>query len=359
MEKQKMLIVDDQRVNRSILKKMFEEQYEAVEAEDGEQAINLLMQFGDEFCIVLLDLLMPKINGFGVMEFMKEHDLIEKVPVVLITVDEQANHDKKSYEYGVADIVRKPFDRDIILRRVKNVINLYNNKRDMENRLKEQEHELMEKSRELQENNEFLVDALSSVVEFRSLESGTHIKRIKYFTKILLVSLMKLYPEYGLTKKDIDRIVMASALHDIGKVGISDDILLKPGKLTPDEFEIMKTHSTIGGEIIQKFTRNKESQFYKDCYEICMYHHEKADGKGYPKGLAENEIPLSAQIVSVADVFDALVSKRVYKTPYAPHYALDMIYNGECGQFSEKMLRCLDDSREEFVTMAEEMDYIS
>ncbi len=357
MEKQKMLIVDDKAINRGLLRKMFEEQYDALEAEDGQQAIELLDEYGDQFCIVLLDLIMPKVDGFGVMEYMKKKNFIDKIPIILITADDQVSHDKKSYEYGVADIVRKPFDRGIIIRRVKNIIDLFNNKRNMERRLKEQEEELNRKSRELKENNEFLVDALSSVVEFRSLESGTHIKRIKYFTKILLVALMELYPEYGITKDDVERIVMASALHDIGKVGISDDILLKPGKLTPDEFEIMKTHSTIGGEIISKFARNKESQFYKDCYNICMYHHEKADGKGYPKGLKEDEIPLSAQIVSVADVFDALVSKRVYKTPYAPEFALEMIYAGECGKFSDTMLKCLDYSREEFVAMAENMDY--
>ncbi len=352
-----MLIVDDKQINRSILRRMFEEQYDALEAEDGQQAIELIKEYGNSFCIVLLDLLMPNVDGFGVLEYMKDNGFMGKLPVILITADNQVSHDKKSYDYGVADIIRKPFDKGIIIRRVKNIIDLYNNKRDMELRLKEQEQELLEKSKELQENNEFLVDALSSVVEFRSLESGSHIKRIKYYTKIMLVALMNLYPEYNISKDDVERIVMASALHDIGKVGISDDILLKPGKLTPEEFEVMKTHSTIGGEIIRKFARNKDNQFYKDCYNICMYHHEKADGKGYPEGLTGDQIPLSAQIVSIADVFDALVSKRVYKTPYAPQLALEMIYDGECGQFSDTMLKCLDYSREEFVAMAEKMDY--
>lgn len=168
---------------------------------------------------------------------------------------------------------------------------------------------------------------------------------------------MEYYPEYGVTKEDIQRIVMASALHDIGKVGISDDILLKPGKLTPAEFEIIKTHSEIGGTIIKKFSKNKVSKFYDECYDICMYHHERYDGKGYPKGLVGDAIPLSAQVVAIADVFDALVSKRVYKTPYAPEFAIDMINNGECGQFSPKLLECLNESKLEFVAMAEQMDY--
>lgn len=352
-----MLIVDDHFVNRKLLRKMFEEQFEILEAENGVQAIDAIKEHESSICIVLLDLVMPIMDGFGVLDFMGKQGIMSRIPVILITADDDVSRTKKSYEFGVTDIIRKPFDKDIILRRIKNVVDLYNSKREIERKLKEQEQEINEKNRELQENNEFLVDALSSVVEFRSIESSTHIKRIKYFTKILLVALMRLYPEYGLTVADIDRIVMASALHDIGKVGISDEILLKPGKLTKDEFEIIKSHATIGGDIIQKFSQNKNSQFYRDCYDICMYHHEKYDGKGYPKGLKGDEIPISAQIVSVADVFDALVSKRVYKTPCAPHYALDMIYNGECGEFSDKMIHCLSESSEEFVAMAEQMEY--
>lgn len=355
-KKQRMLIVDDKQINRSILRKIFEGQYEIKEAEDGQQAIDILKEDGDEFTIVLLDLIMPKVDGFGVLKYMKDNSYMGRVPVVLITADEELSHDKISYDLGVADIVRKPFDRGIILRRVKNIVELYNSKRELESKLKEQELKLLEKSREIHENNEFLVDALSSVVEFRSLESGTHIKRIKYYTKILLANLMRLFPECGITQKDIDRIVMASALHDIGKVGISDDILLKPSRLTKEEFEIMKTHSEIGGEIIKKFTRNKESKFYQDCYDICMYHHERDDGKGYPKGLVGDEIPLSAQVVSVADVFDALVSERVYKEAYTPQDALDMIFNGECGKFSDLVLKCLDESRDEYIIMAENLE---
>ena len=355
--KRKMLIVDDVEVNRAILNRIFEEQYEVVQAEDGEQAIECIDQCGKEFVIILLDLIMPNKDGFDVLRHMRDIGLDGDVPVIIITADAELEHEKMSYEFGVSDVIKKPFNRSIVMRRVKNIIDLYDSKNYMQERLDEQEKELLEKSRELKENNEFLVDALSSVVEFRSAESGTHIQRIKYYTRILLEAMRKYYHEYKLTDSTIERIEMASALHDIGKVGIRDEILLKPGKLTKEEFEIMKTHSALGGEMIEKFRKNKKSSFYDDCYDICMYHHERWDGRGYPEGLVGDAIPLSAQVVSIADVFDALVSKRVYKDAYAPGYAFDMINNGECGVFSPKVLECFNFSRADFLKMVAMLNY--
>lgn len=353
----KLLIIDDQEVNRSMLTSMFAEQYTCLEASNGKRAIEVLEKNKDEIELVLLDLLMPIMDGFGVLSYMKENDYLERIPVILITGEFSLESDSKAYDYGVADIVRKPFEPVIVLRRVKNVIELYQNKRDMQSRLEEQEKEIMQKNKELQENNQFLVDALSSVVEFRSIESGEHIKRIRYYTRILFDYLQKYYPEYHLTKDEIDSMVRAAALHDIGKIAISDSILLKPGKLTPGEFEIMKTHTILGCEILEQFTTNKENSFYKHCYEICRYHHERWDGNGYPDHLVGDEIPLSAQIMAIADVYDALISKRVYKEAYAPEYAYQIMNEGECGEFAPIALECFNLAKEDFIVMANRLSY--
>ena len=249
--------------------------------------------------------------------------------------------------------MHKPFYPHIVKRRSKNIIELYQNKRNMEIRLKEQEIAILAKEKEIRKNNELMIEALSSIVEFRSAETGEHTRRIKYFTRILLKYLMKFFPKYGLTDSQVEEMIQASALHDIGKIGIPDAILLKPAKLTEEEYEIMKTHTTIGCDMLEKCYRDKESNFYQYCYEICRYHHERWDGKGYPDHLAGNEIPLSAQVVAVADVYDALVSPRVYKESYANDEAFDMIKSGECGQFAPDILECFELAREEFFNIME------
>ena len=242
------------------------------------------------------------------------------------------------------------------MRRSMNLMELYEGRRNLEKVLEDKTRELNDSRDKLEKSNDFLVNALSSVVEFRSLESGEHIKRVKTFTKIILKYLRKFYPEYKLTKDNADLIINASALHDIGKIGISDDILLKPGKLTEEEFEIMKTHTTIGCELLENF-KQEDSDFYQYCYDICRYHHERYDGKGYPDHLAGEDIPIWAQVVSIVDVYDALVSKRVYKTPYAHEEAVRMIHDGECGVFSPKILDCFDLAKEEFFGKEESSSY--
>ena len=352
MGKQQILIVDDEEVNRMILGGIFEDDYEVLEAENGQDA-NDLIAANENIVLILLDVVMPVLNGFGVLEYMQQHDLLEKIPVILITGETVIDSDDQAYSYGVADVMHKPFYPHIVERRAKNIIELYQNKHNMEERLKEQEVEIRAQEKKIRENNEFMIDALSSVVEFRSLETGEHVRRIKYFTRIMLKYLMKYFPKYGLTPTQVDEIARASALHDIGKIGISDAILLKPGKLTPEEFEIMKTHTTIGCEILEKFRENQTDEFYKYCYEICRYHHERWDGNGYPDHLVGEEIPISAHIVAIADVYDALVSPRVYKSPYANNIAYDMIMNGECGQFSPDVLECFALAKEDFFNIVE------
>ncbi len=352
MDKQKILIVDDEEVNRAILSMMFESEFEVLEASDGKYAIEKIEQNKD-LALILLDVVMPVMDGFSVLEYMKEGQYLEKIPVILITSMTPEESEEKAYQYSIADVMHKPFEPNIVIRRAHNIIELYQSKRNMELRLQEQEKTIREQEKKIQDNNEFMIDALSTVVEFRNVETGDHVRRIKYFTRILLKYLMKYFPKYNITPTQMDQIARASALHDIGKIGIPDAILLKPGKLTAEEFEIMKTHTTIGCGILESFKSSYSDEFYHYCYEICRYHHERWDGKGYPDHLVGDQIPISAQIVSIADVYEALVSDRVYKTAYSNATAYEMILNGECGQFSPDVIECLELAREDFFNIVE------
>lgn len=355
MEKQQILIVDDGEVNRAILKEMFkgeQDVYELLEAENGQHAIYQI-EDNQNIVLILLDIVMPVMDGFKVLDYMREHDLLEKIPVILVTSEAALDSEEQAYSYGVADVIHKPFYPHIVKKRSKNIIELYQNKHNMQVRLNEQEKAIIEQHEKIRRNNEFMIDALSSVVEFRSAETGEHTRRIKYFTRIMLKYLMKYFPEYGLTPTQIDEIARASAMHDIGKIGIPDAILLKPGRLTTEEFEIMKTHTTIGCDILERAYRDKTSEFYRYCYEICRHHHERWDGNGYPDHLVGDEIPISAQVVAVADVYDALVTPRVYKSAYANNIAYDMIMNGECGQFAPNVLECFALAKVDFFNIVE------
>lgn len=356
-EKKTILIADDAEINRDILRVIFEEQFHILEAEDGEQAIEFLDASHEKIVLLFLDLMMPKKTGLQVMEHMKEKGYIKTIPVIMITGEATAETDVKAYEYGASDIIYKPFNEKVVMRRTINIMELFETRINMERMLKERTDALIEAQKKIEKNNEFLINALSSVVEFRSLESGEHVKRVKRFTRILMNYMMKFHPEYGLVKDQVDLIVNASALHDIGKITIPDSILLKPDKLTPAEFEEMKKHTTNGCEILEKF-RQEESEFYRYCYDICRYHHERYDGNGYPDGLAGEEIPIWAQVVSIVDVYDALVSKRVYKVAYAANEAVRMIHSGECGVFSPKVMECFDLAKEDLIQMAEVAPFI-
>lgn len=355
MIKEKILIVDDERMNRALLKHIFEEQYEVLEAANGEEANALIDENIDQLQVVFLDLMMPVLDGFGVLKHMSEHYYSNRLPVILITGEATAESDEKAYDYGVSDIIYKPFAPRVVMRRTSNIIDLYKSRNEMAQELEERTQKLVDSERRLRTNNEFLINALSSVVEFRSMESGEHIQRVKIFTKILLKYLAQYHPEYNLTVEDVEAIVRASALHDIGKIAIPDSILLKPGKLTKAEFEIMKTHSIYGAELLEKF-KEDDNQFYRYCYEICRHHHERYDGAGYPDGLKGEEIPISAQVVSLVDVYDALVSKRIYKEAFTHDYAVQMIKSGECGAFSPKILECFELAYAEFFAVTESLD---
>ena len=247
MDKKQILIVDDEELNRVVLIGLFDEEYEILEAGNGEEAVEQI-ENNSNIALILLDVVMPVKDGFWVLEYMKNHDLIENIPIILITAETILDTEDQAYAYGVADVIHKPFYPHIVRRRAKNIIELYQNKYHMEERLKEQEKEIRAQEKKLREGNDFMIEALSSVVEFRSLETGDHVRRVKYFTRIMLKYLMTYFPKYGLTPTQVDEIARASALHDIGKIGIPDAILFKPARLTTEEFEIMKTHTRSGLE---------------------------------------------------------------------------------------------------------------
>ncbi|MDO4203389.1 MAG: response regulator [Selenomonadaceae bacterium] len=343
-----ILIVDDSRMNRTILRNVFDKKYRIIEAGDGEEAIQLIDSCHEFLSLVFLDLVMPKKSGIEVLQHICDTGMRDILPAIMITGDTGTESAVEAYEYGAADFVHKPFDAKIIMHRAENVMELYRRRRDIEKELDERTKALRMSRAKLEKTNDFLVNALGSVVGFRSLESGNHIKRVSCFTKILLNYVRKEFPKYGLTHGKINTIVTASLLHDVGKIGIPDSILNKPGRLTPEEFEIMKSHSSVGCEILECFkmddyeekTEQSGLNFYRCCYEICRWHHEKADGRGYPDGLKGDEIPIWSHAVAVADCFDALASKRVYKPAFGLEEAHRMILNGECGQFSDDLMHC-------------------
>lgn len=352
MDKHTLLVVDDMVMNRRILNRIFEEQYDIIEAGDGEEAIKKLDEHKDEIVLMFLDLQMPKMDGLDVLKYMNGNGLINQLPVIMITGESTVESDVSAYELGVSDIIYKPFAPAVVIRRTLNLIELFEHRIHLEERLERRTRQLKASQEKLKKSNDFLINALSSVVEFRSLESGEHIKRVKMLTNILLKYLQKNYPEYDLTDEQIHLITSASALHDIGKIAIPDNILLKPARLTPEEFEVMKTHTTKGCEILEKFKQD-DNEFYNYCYDICRYHHERYDGKGYPDQIKGEDIPIWAQVVSIVDVYDALVSKRVYKTPYAVDEAVRMIHDGECGTFSPKIIDCFDMAKSIFFELTE------
>lgn len=357
--KNRVLVVDDMELNRELLQEMLENEYEVIQAEDGRRAVELLCEYSDEINVVLLDLVMPEMDGFAVLGVMQEQELIGRIPVMVISGETSSEAEKKCFDYGVSDFIQKPFDESIVKRRVKNVVDLFSYQNELEEKVEKQTETLRKQYRilrhqaeKLKENNIRIIDILGTVVESRNLESGEHIKRVKGFARILGYQLMKDYPEFGLTEEKVEMIAEASALHDVGKIAIPDNILLKPGRLTEREFELMKSHTTRGCDILNSIEGIWEEDYRQISYEICRHHHERYDGNGYPDKLKGEEIPISAQIVSVGDVYDALVSERVYKDAYSKEEAFRMITKGECGVFSPKLLESFRHVRKDFEELA-------
>lgn len=357
----KILIVDDSFINRELLTEMLEDEYEVITCENGLQALELMEENYNELAIILLDLVVPVLDGVGFLKALQNKPIMKDIPILVISGETNVETEIKCFDYGVFDFIKKPFDNRLVKKRIKNAVDLYMYKNNLEERVAEQTSVISEQynllkhqADQLAKSNVSIIEILGTIVEYRNLESGEHIQRVKSYTRILGEQLMEDYPEYNLTSKQLNVIVSASALHDVGKIAIPDSILLKPGRLTKEEFEYMKEHTTKGCEIINNIRGVWSEEYARASYEICRHHHERYDGRGYPDGLLGENIPISAQLVAVADVYDALVNERVYKSAFSADKAFNMIINGECGTFSPKLMDCFTKCRDRFESLAGE-----
>ncbi len=332
--RQKVLIADDSEMNRAILADMLGNDYDIIEAENGKEAVAILQKQSSEIDLLLLDIVMPEMDGFGVLRAMNEFRWIEDTPVIMISAENTPDRVQQAYELGITDFISRPFDAIIVHHRVVNTILLYAKQKKLVNMVTDQIYEKEKQSA-------LMIDILSHIVEFRNGESGQHVLHIRTLTELMLRHLLQMSDKYFISKSDISMISTAAALHDIGKIAIPAEILNKPGRLTPEEFAVMKTHSEIGASMLEALPVHQNESLVRKAYEICRWHHERYDGKGYPDGLKGDEIPISAQIVALADVYDALTSERVYKKAIPHEKAVEMILDGQCGQFNPLLLQCL------------------
>lgn len=333
-DKKTLLIVDDIEINRMILAEIFKDTYNIIDTGKGAEAIEILAH-NEEVSAVLLDLLMPEVSGLDVLREMNRTGRIEETPVFMITAEDSEEKLMQSYDLGAIDVIRKPFMTQFLRCRVNSVIELYEHRNQLEKIVDKQ-------VKRLSELMQSMIEVLASVIEFRDCESGEHVRRVSYLTGILMREVSDTYEEYRLPESEIDKIASSACLHDIGKISTPDQILNKPGKLTKEEFEIMKQHTTKGCEILRKIPDIMDAGVYSYAYDICRHHHEKWDGRGYPDGLCGDDISIWAQVVALVDVYDALTSERVYKKSFDRETALSMIYNGECGAFNPKILKVFE-----------------
>ena len=341
--RQSILIVDDSEMNRAILAEILGSDYNILEATNGRECLAMLEQYDTGIALILLDIVMPVMDGFAVLSEMNRSHWIEDIPVIMISSEDADTVVRRAYELGVSDYVSRPFDAGVVYRRVFNTIKLYAKQRRLASLVTSQ-------IKEKEKNTKMMISILSEVVEFRNGESGQHVLHIGTLTQRLLERLTQKTDKYDLPPETQELIVMASALHDIGKVAIDDKILNKPGRLTPEEFDLMKTHTVVGANMLEHLGRYKNEALVKTAHDICRWHHERWDGNGYPDRLKEDEIPIAAQVVALADVYDALTSERCYKHAYDHDTALRMILNGECGAFNPLLLDCLRESSEQLRT---------
>ena len=334
-EKPSILIVDDSEMNRIILNEMLKDEYRVLEADNGRTAVDMVDRYGDELSLVLLDIIMPGMNGFEVLGDLSRRSAADSLPVIMISSEDSDDVVLRAYELGASDYINRPFDARVVRRRVSNTIRLYAKQRRLTSLLSQQYNERVKNSR-------MLIDIMAGVMELRNGESGLHVTHIEKLTELLLGCLVHRSDQFPLDNEQRSTIAMASALHDIGKMSIDDAILNKPGRLTSEEFEIMKTHTTLGADMLLELGRQHAGNpLLEYAYQIARWHHERWDGKGYPDGLKGDDIPIAAQVVSVADVYDALTSVRVYKDAIPHQEAIQMILDGKCGEFNPLLLDCL------------------
>jgi len=333
-DRKKLLIADDSEINRSILADILGEEFEIFEVADGVEAISAIEKHSTDISAVLLDINMPRMNGFEVLTVMNERHWIEEIPVIIISAENGATQIERAFDLGATDFIMRPFDALLVYRRVINTVLLYTKQKRLLSLVVDQ---IDEKER----RSQMMVDILSHIVEFRNGESGQHIIHVRTFAEVMLRQLQRMTDRYPLTQADISLISMVSSLHDIGKIVIDEKILNKPGRLTSEEFENMKQHTIAGAQMLENVPSYQDAQMVRTAWEICRWHHERYDGRGYPDGLKGDAIPISAQVVALADVYDALTSERCYKKAIPHEKAIQMILNGECGVFNPLLIECL------------------
>lgn len=336
-DKYTVLVVDDSDINREILTEILKNEYKVLEADGGEAAIEIIGSRGDEISVVLLDIVMSGIDGFEVLKYMNLNHLIEKIPVITISGDESDASVRRAYDLGVADYINRPFDAKVVYRRVRNTINLYEKQRRL---ISTVSNEIIEKEK----ISRLLVNILSRLISIHYGMHASHMANVSKYTEILLNRLVQVSDKYKLSNREIFLISTAASLHDLGKLDVDERILNKPGKLTPDEYEQVKKHTVYGAKMVKGMTEYADEPLVKYIYEICRWHHERYDGKGYPDGLKGEEIPITAQVVSIVDAYDALTSERVYKSAYPMEKAVKMILDGECGAFNPLIVECFKDT---------------
>ncbi len=332
--KRKILIVDDSELNRSLLADMLEGSFEIIEAENGTEAIAILQEHELEISLMLLDIVMPQMDGFEVLSMMNHTGWIKMIPVIMISAETSGAYIDRAYDLGAVDYISRPFDERTVKHRVACNFMLSVRQKEMSDMLTDQIYQK-------EKDNSLMIEILSHIVEFRNGESGMHVLHVNMITQMLLEQLVRKTNKYHLSQADIRFISTASALHDIGKISVPEEILNKPGRFTPEEFEIMKSHTVEGANMLAAIPFRKNETLIKIGYDICRHHHERYDGKGYPDGLKGDDIPIAAQVVALADVYDALTSERCYKKAFDSDTAINMILNGECGQFNPLLLECL------------------
>lgn len=335
--KKSILVVDDEELERELIRQIFEADYNVIMASNGKDALIQLSRHYNEIVIILLDLSMPVLNGYQVLQVLNASELYRSIPVAMITATDSQDLAVACYAMGVVSVINKPISVKVVRKQINNIIDIYENSKQTEKNL----------TNRLARMNYFygnLVEAICSIAEFRAYESGTHVKRMKALTKIVAEEYMNMYPESGLTHEKIEVLVQAAAIHDIGKIAIPDGILFKTSTLTKEEEQVLMSHTTKGCEIISTFADQGDESF-KISYDVCRYHHERYDGNGYPDGLAGDSIPLSAQIVSIVHEYENLISERIYKQAYDKKTAFDKIISGKCGSFSPNLLHCFQHAK--------------
>ena len=359
----KILIVDDSKFNRQVLIDILQDTYGVIEAANGVEALKIVETQMNEIAGIFLDINMPEMDGIEFLKVMTGKNWLGAFPVLVVSSEQSVNQVAECFEYGAADYIRKPVNTDFVKQRLNKLLALYEQKNEFKERLDKQTQTmrsqyrlLQQQAAQLKKNNENIINMLGTVVEYRNLEGRMHTARVKGFTKILGTYMMKNYPEYELTEEKINAIAAASVLHDVGKVMLSDEVLLKPGKLTEEEFEYVKSHSIKGYDIVCDIADMLDGEYVQYCKEIVRWHHEKYDGSGYPDGLKKEEIPISAQLVSIADCFESLLSESVYKGAIPFEEAFNMILQGECGMFSYKLLECFRKAKADLENYAQQAE---